>query len=157
MNEELKHYFAAAPQPIQDFLTGEGLAKALSGIQTKHNLHIDQAGTVENHVVLILLGLEHPNDLYGNLKLGMTLPESVLEQLVADVDREILHPMHDEIIRLHNEKASVENDTPQQPRPTIEHSSLVNSVGKRLNETIQNPRQEKELPKTNDPYREPIE
>lgn len=152
---EIQDYFLKAPQPIKDYLAGDAFSDVMQKITTKYNFHINQAAQIENEMVMILLGLEHPNDLLGNLQ-PIGIPVSVVEDLIVDLDSQILRPMRDEIIRMYTERAAAD-EVPDKPKPTIPHSSLEDSVGKRLHETIQNPREEKTLSQSPDPYREPIE
>lgn len=141
---DLQQYFSKADPAIQSYLTNDTFNDALRYITTNNNLHLDVARNAENEIVLVLLGLEHPNDLLGNLQ-NAGVPAKDAVSVLTDIDAKILQPLHNQIVRTHKNRS--------EPQPTIPHSA----IGKRLSEATHVPREEKKIATPNDPYREPIE
>ena len=153
-NQALQKLYEAAPETIRNFLATNGFQALLARIATQNQLRPDQGVIFENEVILTLLDGDTSN-FPKKLNEQLSLSVEQVDKLVSDVNVDVFSVVRNELIQMQHE-----NDLAEQtaaPTPTIPHSSLEQSIEKRLQETVRAPREERELPVTQDPYREPIE
>lgn len=101
---QLAARFAELPKAVQIAITSADLEKRLRELATSHKLHVDQWDTLENEVMLTLLGFERPEQIEKNIQkeMGMTTEDArtlaqnintvVFEPIRAELERQLEHP-----------------------------------------------------------------
>lgn len=87
--EILEDQFKKLPKDLQDAILALDLRTKMQFITKKNNLHIDQAGILENEAVFVMLGLEHPDNLVYNIAKHIEVSKEKAEAIAEDLNREI--------------------------------------------------------------------
>ncbi len=91
--EQLDERFASMPAPVQEALASAETGEQLRRIGTRHNLHIDQLGILNDVTGLVILGFVERSDYLPTLTEELGIPTEVAEAILIDVNTEILEPM----------------------------------------------------------------
>jgi len=118
------------PKDIRDAILSADLPEKFKTIANKHKLRIDQGGTLETETMLVMLGLEHPDDYTSNLKKEAGMSDEEAEKIAEEVSRTIFLPIRASLQKLHEEErevfsasAAAETVVTKEER-RIEHPSL---------------------------------
>jgi hypothetical protein len=95
----IKERFGQLPKVVQDAITSADVEKRLRDLANTHKLHLDQWETLENQVMLTLLGIEHSDDLEKNIKSGVGVDEETAKSLTADISKIVFEPIREELER----------------------------------------------------------
>lgn len=95
----LKERFAQLPEPLQKAITSAEVTKKLRELATSHQLHLDQWESLENEVMLALLGFQPVEDLEKNIKNEVNLEQNTAQTLAADINKAIFEPIRQELER----------------------------------------------------------
>lgn len=110
------------PSVIKDAIKDSKWEGGLRRILDKYNLRIDQAGSIENNAVLVMIGLMSVTDFVDTIKSesGITNKDEV-ENLVADVEKEIFSKIRQAVIeQAEKPKSEVTPKTKQAKEENIE-------------------------------------
>ncbi|MEK7509608.1 MAG: hypothetical protein AAB605_02745 [Patescibacteria group bacterium] len=100
----IKERFSKLPKVVQDAITSTDVQKRLRQLADTHKLHVDQWESLENEVMLTLLGIEAVENFEKNLmrEVGVTLDiahalaesinSTVFEPIRAELERQLEHP-----------------------------------------------------------------
>ncbi len=102
--EILRNQFNKLPKDIQDAILSVDLRSKMELITRKNNLHIDQAGDLENEVVFVMLGLEHPGNLVSNIAKDIEVSEEKAEAIAGDLNREIFLKIRESLKKVFEER-----------------------------------------------------
>ncbi|MBM2817522.1 MAG: seg [Parcubacteria group bacterium] len=102
--EILKNQFKKLPKDIQDAILAVDLRSKMQFITKKNNLHIDQAETLENEAVFVMLGLEHPENLVANIAKHVEVSEEKAEAIAEDLNREIFLKVRESLKKIFEER-----------------------------------------------------
>lgn len=102
--EILRNQFKRLPKDLQDAILALDLRAKMQFITKKNNLHIDQAGALENETVFVMLGLEHPDDLIYNIAKHMEVSKQKAEVIAEDLNREIFLKVRDSLKKIFEER-----------------------------------------------------
>jgi len=102
--EILKNQFKKLPKDIQDAILAVDLRSKMQFITKKNNLHIDQAETLENEAVFVMLGLEHPGNLVANIAKHVEVSEEKAEAIAEDLNREIFLKVRESLKKIFEER-----------------------------------------------------
>lgn len=80
------------PKPIRDFLTSDQRDVVVRDLSTKYNLHVDQAGEFERAFILMLLGINKPEEFMSSLS-AVGLTPDVINGLAADLNTKVFVPL----------------------------------------------------------------
>lgn len=112
--EILKNQFKKLPKDIQDAILAVDLRSKMQVITKKNNLHIDQAGVLENEAVFVLLGLEHPSGLVANIAKHAEVSEEKAEAIAEDLNREIFLKIRESLKKIFEEKNETAGETEEE-------------------------------------------
>lgn len=126
--ETLKDQFKKIPQDIQDAILAVDLRSKMQFITKKNNLHIDQAGALENEAVFVLLGLEHPNDLIANLAKHVEVSEEKAEAIAEDLNREIFLKVRESLKKIFKEKEEEENNLLGKTEENLNREDILREI-----------------------------
>lgn len=103
-DEKLRQRFSELPKVVQNAITSADVEKHLRELADTHKLHIDQWESLENEVMLALLGFQDANKLPENIKkevgtddataaeLGRNISAIVFEPIRQELERQLEHP-----------------------------------------------------------------
>lgn len=91
--KQIEERFEELPNSVQEILASAETGEQLRRIGTRHNLHIDQLGILNNVTGLVILGLMERSDYLPTLIKELDIPTEVAEAILADVNTKILEPM----------------------------------------------------------------
>lgn len=97
------------PNEVISFLSSANWDTDLEEIGTLYNLSEEEMGTFKREVILILVGLVHPDALTGTLKQEVGIEGAVLEGLVANVEKKIFSSIRPALISFFEKEARAEN------------------------------------------------
>lgn len=95
--ENMRQIAKTLPNPIRTYLASGKYSSVTQMLMGKYSLHIDQSGILERELLLMLMGLETPDEFETALKNELQLPEGVILQIMDDVNQEVFVPLRKEI------------------------------------------------------------
>lgn len=123
IEESVKQIMPTLPPPVRQYLAEGRPSKVAATLMGKYGLHVDQGGIIERELMLLLMGLESPEEFAQSLKEDAQLGNDVLGGMVNDINQELLTPLRDEM-RKGAEILSKNQPKPQAPGPTIIQPTL---------------------------------
>jgi hypothetical protein len=112
VDQELKERFAQLPKVVQDAITSADVEKRMRELADTQKLHLDQWESLENEVMLALLGFQPVEDLEKNIKSQVNVTDDVAKALAADISKIVFEPIRGELERqLSHPEAKAENLT----------------------------------------------
>jgi len=108
------------PKDIRDAIIATDLPNKFKTISTKHALRIDQATALETETMLVLLGLEHPDDYTKNLMEEANLLHDKAEKIAEETSRMIFLPIRTSLQKFHEaekEKFGKEAKAAEEEKP----------------------------------------
>ena len=81
------------PPPIRNYL-GQGKYSVVANrLMAKYSLHVDQGGILENGIMLLLMGVDTPEEFATALKDEAKISENILRSIMTDINQEIFVPL----------------------------------------------------------------
>ncbi|MEK9184921.1 MAG: hypothetical protein AAB866_02020, partial [Patescibacteria group bacterium] len=93
----IKEKFNELPQNVKEAILSVDLPQKIQAIANKYALHLDQAGTIETEVTLVLLGLEKANNFAQNIKKELAISEDIANKIASDVSDEIFQEIRESL------------------------------------------------------------
>ncbi|QQR82249.1 hypothetical protein IPJ70_03125 [Candidatus Campbellbacteria bacterium] len=119
----IKKRLTEIPESLRKAFAELDLLGRVRKIITKEGLRVDDGGMFEDEVMLVLLGLEHPDAFVSNLTSRLHISLSVVERLVIDTENEIFHPVRESLMKMFptgEHAPSVESSTTATTQPIIQ-------------------------------------
>lgn len=85
----LRARFEQLPEDVQKAIIATPWKDKLAQIANKHNLHIDQEGHLGEETVIVMFGLDHPDNLAYNIAEHVEVSEEEAEAIAEDLNNEI--------------------------------------------------------------------
>lgn len=99
LSEKIQARFKVLPKVVQDAITSADVQKRLRELAETHKLHIDQWQALENEVMFTLLGFQAAEELEGNIKDDVGVPDEVAKSLTVDISKIVFEPIRAELER----------------------------------------------------------
>lgn len=99
LSSKLAERFKELPKPVQNAITSADVQKHMRQLADMHKLHLDQWQSLENEVMLTLLGFQETEDLEENIRHEVNLPGDVAKAIADDVSRVVFEPVRKELER----------------------------------------------------------
>lgn len=96
LNESIAHVMKTLPPIIQTYLTKGGYTLVARSLMAKYNLRIDQGGVLEREIMLLLMGVENPDEFTEALAGEARLDEQTVSNIIKDVNNQIFAPLRKE-------------------------------------------------------------
>src|SRR3989344_7652693 len=96
LDKKLQERFKQLPKVVQDAITSADVEKHLRSLAEVRKLHLDQWSSLENEVMLTLLGFQRTEDLAQNIKQHVELDETTATALAADISKIVFEPIRAE-------------------------------------------------------------
>src|SRR3989344_640046 len=103
--------FKQLPQDVQDAITSNRVREQIKAIGEKHQLHIDQIGSLETETTFIMIGLEPAKDYIRNIARELRLDGATAQKIAVDVNEQIFRPVRESLKKIH-EIADTDSTTP---------------------------------------------
>ena len=104
------------PPPIRNYLGQGKYTLVAKNLMTKYNLRIDQGGVLEREIMLLLMGIETPDEFIQALVEEAKLEQQTVTGIVQDINTQIFVPLREEEMKSGGMKT--EPAVQQSPRPT---------------------------------------
>ncbi|OGG44333.1 hypothetical protein A2841_04130 [Candidatus Kaiserbacteria bacterium RIFCSPHIGHO2_01_FULL_48_10] len=101
----IRERLAQIPKEVRDAINAVDLRPRLQKITEKYQLHIDQAGVLENETLFVMLGLEAPNDFPGNITRELKIPAAQAQLITTSVNEEIFMPIREALRKMFEQDA----------------------------------------------------
>ena len=97
LEESLKEVMQTLPPPIRQYLAQGKHAFVAKNLMAKYGLRIDQGGVLERELMLLLMGIENPDEFAESLKNEAAIPEDTVRVIMTDINQEIFIPLQKEM------------------------------------------------------------
>lgn len=115
-DESIKQVMQTLPPPIRNYIAQEKYTAVARSLMVKYGLHIDQGAVVEREIMLLLMGVENPDEFVLALSSEASLDQKTVDNIVRDVNEQVFMPLREEM-RISSAPASAKPSVPQPPRP----------------------------------------
>ncbi len=92
LEDSIATLLSALPKPVQAFVLGPDRPRIAIELSKKYNLHVDQAGVLEQAFMQMLLGVSSPQEFVDSLTKAGIPPDSV-RGLAQDVNEQVFVPL----------------------------------------------------------------
>jgi len=120
--EIVREQFKKLPKNMQDAILSANLSENLKAISEKHHFRIDQAGTFETEVMLVMLGLERTDAFAKSIEREIEISKEVAEQITKDVNDQIFLPIRESLKQIQSQN----NDEEEEEEEDEEEENDVN-------------------------------
>jgi hypothetical protein len=90
---------AELPGPVQKAITSIDVPEKLRELSTKQKLHVDQWQTLENEVMLTILGFQPAEDLGKNIQNNVGISETDASAMTETIAATIFNPIREQLER----------------------------------------------------------
>lgn len=161
--EEIKNLimerFQNLQPEIQNIILDENYDSKLIEIAKKFNLSNDQLLDLEINTTLVLMGDTHPDEYKERVMADLKLDESVIDQIVNDVNNTILKNVlntikqnfiEDDLAEKNSQKEQIINSNPEIPLPPYKEELDMKEKGEEEKNDIIPPVNKEEIPIKNE-------
>lgn len=99
LDKVLQERFATLPKVVQDAITSADVEQHLRELANTHKLHLDQWETLEDQVMLTLLGLQDSDNLAHQIEVEVGIPKETAMTLANDISQVVFEPIRQELER----------------------------------------------------------
>ena len=92
LEESIATLLRVLPGPVQAFILGSDRPRIAIELSTKYNLHVDQAGVLEQAFMYMLLGVSSPEEFVDALTKA-NIPAESVRGLAQDVNEQVFLPL----------------------------------------------------------------
>jgi hypothetical protein len=97
--KQLAERFKQLPKVVQDAITSADIQKRLRELASAHQLHIDEWNTLENEVMLTVMGFERPESLEKNIQKEIGVSTEIAHALATGISQIVFEPIRQELER----------------------------------------------------------
>src|SRR3989338_895098 len=116
LDESMKQVMETLPPVIRAYLAQGKYTPVAKGLMAKYGLRIDQAGVLEREIMLLLMGIENPDEFTKTLTEEAKLNKQSVDGITQDVNTQIFVPLREE---MRKGSGKVEQHTPATGLPQI--------------------------------------
>ncbi|MDD3531510.1 MAG: hypothetical protein PHV99_02905 [Candidatus Pacebacteria bacterium] len=99
LDESIKQVMQTLPPAVRNYLAQGRYTTVAKNMMTKYGLRIDQGGVLERELMLLLLGVETPDDFVQTLRTEATISDENIRSIVREVNEQIFVPLRNEMMR----------------------------------------------------------
>lgn len=85
------------PQIIREYLTQGKYTAVAKDMMAKYGLRIDQGGVLEREIMLLLMGIENPDEFSKALAEDAKLEQKTINGIVEDINEQIFVPLREQM------------------------------------------------------------
>ncbi len=112
-DESVNQVMQTLPSVIRAYLVQGKHTAVAKNLMMKYGLRIDQAGVLEQEIILLIMGVDNPDEFTQVLVKEAKLNQQTISDIVQDVNAQIFVPLRQEMMKSGTVTA------PQPPRPQI--------------------------------------
>jgi hypothetical protein len=113
--ESVKQVMQTLPPVIRDYLAQGKYTPVAQNMMTKYGLRIDQGGVLEREIMLLLMGIETPDEFTKALVEEARLGQEAVGGIVQDINAQIFVPLREEEMK--QSKTAAVSTPPPTPKP----------------------------------------
>ncbi len=83
------------PEDVRQAVLSSELDQRIQTLGKKHQLHIDQAGALQDETMLVMLGFVDPASFVSRLQKELNIPKEKAEGLATDISNEVFMPIRE--------------------------------------------------------------
>ena len=111
--EEIQKKFDALPTDIKALVYSADMLNVTQTIGTKHQLHIDQIGTLEAETADVMSGFTKPEEFAANLAVSLNIDQQKAATLAQDVSDQLFVKIRESLKQLYRQGGSSAPTSPQ--------------------------------------------
>ncbi len=115
LEESIKQVMQTLPPVIRAYLAEGKYTMVAKGLMSKYGLRIDQGGVLEREIMLLLMGIENPDDFTKALATEARLDQKMISGIVQDINTQIFIPLRE--AEMKGKTGGVPAPAPQPARP----------------------------------------
>lgn len=96
LEESMKQVLETLPPTVRAYLTGGKYTPVAKSLMAKYNLRVDQSGVLEREIMLLLMGVETPDEFMQALLDEARLDQKTVNGIAQDVNTQIFVPLRAE-------------------------------------------------------------
>ena len=96
IEDNVKQVMQTLPPVIKAYITGGKYTAVAQKLMAKYNLRIDQAGVLERELMLLLMGIDTPDELTEALASEAKLEQQTVNSIIRDLNDEVFVPLREE-------------------------------------------------------------
>ncbi|MDE1988187.1 MAG: hypothetical protein KGJ58_00980 [Patescibacteria group bacterium] len=105
----LKARFEQLPEGVKEAIIATPWKDKLAQIASMHRLHIDQADRLSKETIIVMFGLDHPDNLVYNIAKNVDVSEEKAEAIAEDLNREIFLKVRESLKKIFEEREGAES------------------------------------------------
>src|SRR3989338_6152487 len=115
LEESINQVMQTLPPIVRAYLAEGKYTMVAKGLMSKYGLRIDQGGVLEREIMLLLMGIENPDDFTKALATEARLDQKIIGSIVQDINTQIFIPLRE--AEMGGKTGSVPASAPQPARP----------------------------------------
>ncbi|MDD2657563.1 MAG: hypothetical protein PHD04_02795 [Candidatus Pacebacteria bacterium] len=96
LEESIKQVMQTLPPVVRAYLAQGKYTVVAKSLMAKYGLRIDQAGVLEREIMLLLMGIENPDEFTQTLIEEAKLEQKTIDSIVQDINTQIFMPLRAE-------------------------------------------------------------
>lgn len=100
--QQIEERLNTLPEAVRGAIISAELSKHVQELAKRHQLHLDQAGALENEVLLAMLGFYPQEEFTQKLRTNVQITADQAQALANDVNEEIFKPAREATLRASN-------------------------------------------------------
>ncbi len=97
LEENIRQILPTLPLPIQKFFEQRKLGEISRLLMERYALHIDQGAVLERELMLLLIGLETPDEFAEALYAELPISKQTVRDIITDINQEVFVPLREEM------------------------------------------------------------
>lgn len=147
--EQVQKRMGELPEDVRRAIQSADFDKKLQDVATKHQLHIDQTGSLEDETLLVMMGFTQPAEFAKHIEEQARVPADKAAQIAGDISQQIFLPIRESMKKF--------MEKPGKPPETPKPAPLTPAVASPALPASPKPESPKPPIYKIDPYREPPE
>lgn len=124
IQQKIETRLAELPENVREAVLSADLSTHVHDIGSRHNLHVDQIGKLEDEVMLVMLGFFEPEAFSAQLEQQLLIPAVDANAIAGEVSAEIFMPIRESLKKFMDEKRRGATQTPAStPAPVFTPAS----------------------------------
>lgn len=162
VQKQIEDRLAELPDDVQEAIASANFDEQIQDIATKHQLHIDQASTLGDEILLVMLGFSNPAAFATTLADKLNITPQIAEAITEEATNQLFMPIRQSMQTFLEKKAqippaSTAGSTTLPPPPQLPELHAAEGMLQTPTITIPPTPAQKPNGYKADPYREPVE
>ncbi|MFA6519282.1 MAG: hypothetical protein WCT41_00425 [Candidatus Paceibacterota bacterium] len=97
LEQSIKQVMQILPPPVRSYLAQGKYTAVAQSLTAKYGLRVDQGGVLEREIMLLLMGIENPEEFNQALVTEANLNQQTVSSIVQDVNAQVFSPLREEM------------------------------------------------------------